>query len=381
MNYIKRDKCVITEKKDLEPLYKLINFPVFIGCTEQDQDKDLFADMEWSISKGSGVIQLTKLLPLNLVYSGFHSEAVGNIWEEHRKQFSDFIIKYTTDNSIVEMGGSNGSLAELCLKKSKDIISWTIIEPNPDSVYRPISNKITVIESFIEDQLEVLDDSSVFVHSHVLEHLYSPLDTMTTVSNKQSKGDLMIFSIPDLYEYLSKNYANTINFEHTYFLTECVTDYLLKKLGYKVRGKYFFKGHSIFYCAEYIGMKDDNIIPLNNYKEYKVMYLSMIEYYKHEVESLNIKMINWHGEIYLFGAHIFSQFLIHMGLDVIRINGIIDNSKEKQGKRLYGTTLSVSNPNIITHKGSVMTIVKAGQYQDEVEGQLYEINKNVHIVR
>ena len=56
MNYIKRDKCVVTGKEDLESLYKLIDFPVFIGCTEQDQDEDLVADMEWSISNGSGVI-------------------------------------------------------------------------------------------------------------------------------------------------------------------------------------------------------------------------------------------------------------------------------------------------------------------------------------
>mgnify|MGYP000612566023 CR=1 FL=1 len=36
-NYIKRDKCVVTGKEDLEPLYLLIDFPIFIGCTEQDQ--------------------------------------------------------------------------------------------------------------------------------------------------------------------------------------------------------------------------------------------------------------------------------------------------------------------------------------------------------
>ncbi len=379
MDCIVREKCVITEERDLETLYTLNNFPVFIGCTDHDRSEDLFFDMEWVISKSTGIIQLKKLLPLDLVYSGYHSEAVGGVWEKHHDKFADFITKHIEGTSIVEMGGSNGTLAERCLQRNNNI-NWTIVEPNPDPAYNPSTPRITICQSFIEDQLVLIDSCKAFVHSHVLEHLYSPLDTMTAVSNKQSKGDLMIFSIPDLYEYLSKRYANTINFEHTYFLTEHVTDYLLKKLGYKVRDKHFFKGHSVFYCAEYVGVKDDNIIPLSHYDEYKAMYLSMVENYKHEVEMLNIEMNNWHGEIYLFGAHIFSQFLIHLGLDVHRINGIIDNSKEKEGKRLYGTTLSVSSPNIITHKGNVMTIVKAGQYQDEVERQLHEINKNVHII-
>ena len=379
MNYIKRDKCVVTGKEDLEPLYKLIDFPIFIGCTEQDQDEDLVADMEWSISKGSGVIQLTKLLPLNLVYSEFHSEAVGNVWEEHRKKFSDFIIKHTTNNSIVEMGGSNGSLAELCLKKSKDIISWTIVEPNPDPDYQPINNKITVIESFIEDQLEALNDSTVFVHSHVFEHLYDPLKTLMSIADRQIKSNKMIFSIPDLYKYLDKKYANSINFEHTYFITEKVMDALLGRLGYIVKSKYYFEEHSIFYCTEYTGISDLND-SINFYPEYKKMYLDMIKYYKEEVIRLNNEIENFKGEVYLFGGHIFSQFLIYMGLNVENVSGIIDNSKDKEGKRLYGSALNIYNPKIISKKDSVMVIAKAGQYQIEIEEQLRHINKNIYIV-
>lgn len=105
MNYIKREQCVITGEKDLESLYSLPKFPVFIGCTDQDKEQDLFADMEWSISKSSGLIQLAKLIPLDVVYSGFHSEAVGDVWKRHHDQFSDFIIKNKGSDIIVEMGG------------------------------------------------------------------------------------------------------------------------------------------------------------------------------------------------------------------------------------------------------------------------------------
>jgi hypothetical protein len=253
MNFIKREHCVITGSKDLEPLCNLPDFPVFIGCTEQDQIEDTVADMEWGISKSSGVIQLSKLLPLDVVYSGFHSEAVGGVWQRHHELFSDFIIKHISDNSVVEMGGSNGALAEQCLRKSKDIKSWTIVEPNLDPKRQPSSDKITIIESFIEAQAGLFQKETVFVHSHVLEHLYNPFETMKGIAKRQNIGDKMIFSIPDLYHYLSKKYINAINFEHTYFITEKVADIFLKRLGYTLQEKQHFEDHSIFYTVKYTG--------------------------------------------------------------------------------------------------------------------------------
>jgi hypothetical protein len=69
-----------------------------------------------------------------------------------------------------------------------------------------------------------------------------------------------------------------------------------------------------------------------------------------------------------------------MGLNVENVSGIIDNSKDKEGKRLYGSALNVYNPKIISEKDSVMVIAKAGQYQKEVEAQLKYINKNVTLL-
>ena len=56
-----------------------------------------------------------------------------------------------------------------------------------------------------------------------------------------------------------------------------------------------------------------------------------------------------------------------MGLDESSIQGIVDNSNDKEGKRLYGTGLIVYKPSIIKNKFNVMVIIKAGQYQQEIE--------------
>ena len=49
--------------------------------------KDISSDLIFDISKSSGIVQIRKLLPMELVYKKFHSEALGNIWNKHHKNF------------------------------------------------------------------------------------------------------------------------------------------------------------------------------------------------------------------------------------------------------------------------------------------------------
>ena len=73
---------------------------------------------------------------------------------------------------------------------------------------------------------------------------------------------------------------------------------------------------------------------------------------------------------FLFGAHIFSQYLLSFGLDQSKIHGILDNSTLKIGKRLYGTNLTVFNPKVIANE-DVGVILKVGSYRNEIIDQLF----------
>lgn len=61
MLLIDRKKDMLLQYEDLEPLYTFRDFPVYMGVTEQEESQDEFADMEWAIAKGSGMIQLKNL--------------------------------------------------------------------------------------------------------------------------------------------------------------------------------------------------------------------------------------------------------------------------------------------------------------------------------
>ena len=77
----------------------------------------------------------------------------------------------------------------------------------------------------------------------------------------------------------------------------------------------------------------------------------------------------------MFGAHVFSQYLISFGLRSKKILYILDNDKKKQNKRLYGTNLTVKSPKILSKYKNPLVILKVGVYFNEIKN---DITKNIN---
>ena len=360
---------------EIEELYSMNLFPVFIGCSNSPEEKDIKSDMCWYISKNTGMIQLNPVLPLDLVYQEGHgSGCVGKLWLEHHKEFSKF-IKKQKPLSVLEIGGLHGILSREYKKENP--IDWTILEPNPSPVE---GVDATFIKGFFDDKFIFDGEIDTIIHSHVFEHVYYPNEFIIHISNFLEEGQKLIFSIPNLEEMLKRKYTNCINFEHTVFITEPYIDYLLSKHGFRqVAKKYFKDDHSIFYA--YIkDTKTETIeLPTRLYERNKKLYLDFVDYHKKLIIDLNetIKKVDPEQSIYLFGAHVFAQYLIELGLDTGRIVCLLDNDINKQGKRLYGTNMMVKSPKVLADVKNPIIILKAGVYDDEVKRDILEnINKN-----
>ena len=364
MDKIKRSRDVISGYEDLENLHQFENFPVFMGCIKKSREKDILVDMQWEISKDSGMIQLNPLLPLDVLYSESHGSGdVGNVWTEHHQQFAKFIRQYNP-KSVLEIGGAHGVLSREY--KKIESIDWTIVEPNPSPAK---GVDATFIKGFFDDKFTFSGDIDSIVHSHVFEHVYYPNEFIGHISCFLEEGQKLIFSLPNMEEMLKRKYTNCLNFEHTVFITEPYIEYLLSKHGFKkVTKKYFKDDHSIFYAY----VKDSSVeivnLPDGLYEHNKNIYLDYVDYHEQLVKDLNIKIdkIEDNQSIYLFGAHIFSQYLIEFGLNTDRIIFLLDNDKNKQGKRLYGTSMMVKSPKILSREIKPIIILKAGVYNDEI---------------
>jgi 2-polyprenyl-3-methyl-5-hydroxy-6-metoxy-1,4-benzoquinol methylase len=378
METIIRNKDVIFGNEDLEHLYTFKSFPVFMGCTDEPQEKDVLADMSWHISKKSGMIQLNPLLPLDVVYKEEHgSGTVGKAWDEHHQAFAKFISNYRI-GKILEIGGLHGILA----KKSKEInpdLEWTIIEPNPINAE---NIPATVIQGFFDENFKSDDEYDCVIHSHVLEHIYDIDSFVKHISNFTKKYDMMIFSVPNMDVMIERKYTNCINFEHTILLGEEHIHHLLSKHGFSIVEKYYYKNdHSIFYAVEKTYNGEPHEISDDVYDTYKDLFSDYINKHIEDVNNINEIINNASVPVYLFGAHVFSQYLIAFGLDTTNIVGLLDNDASKGGKRLYGTNLISASPKTLKDVPKAIIILRAGVYNDEIKKDILDnINPNIKFI-
>ena len=372
MELIERNHCIASGKKDLELLYSFKDFPVFMGCVTHSPDKDLKVDMNWWISKSTGSLQLNPLIPLEILYADSHgSGSIGSIWIQHHEEFARFVHNYDIKRALEIGAGQHSILSKNYLEMVPDA-EWTIIEPNP-----PLeSSNIRIIRGMFDRNFSMDHQVDAIIHSHVIEHLYEPQELIAKVSQSLEQGQLHIFSVPRLDIMLKRKYTNCINFEHTVFLTEPFIDYLLFINRFEILEKhYFLDDHSIFYACRKMADSKKHVAVPNEYQKNKQMFEEYLAFHLNLINDLNDKIKSHNGKVFLFGGHIFSQYLIGFGLDEKKIDCILDNDPNKQGKRLYGTSLKVESPEILKTLENVAVILRTGGYNKEIKN---DIVKNIN---
>jgi SAM-dependent methyltransferase len=366
--YIDRSESMITRKKNLEELFTFKNFPVFMGCTNSAIEDDILADMKWVIDPETGLVQLSKLVPLEILYMDQHMDATGATWDNYNRALAEFVIDNKLGD-ILEIGGGSGKLANLILHKDSELY-YTVVEPNPTFAEK---KQLKIIKTFFTQDISLDENVKTIVLSQVLEHVYDPEAFLMEIHKVLPTGGRFVFGYPNLEFLFSNNYTNAINFEHTMLMTDYFVDYFLNKTGFKILKKVAHDNHSHFYSVEKLENKIINEVEITSrYVHYKNMFNSYIEYHINLVNKLNAQIENSTSNVYLFGAHIFSQYLLSFGLNSTSIKCILDNSPIKKGKRLYGTSLMVHGPMILKDEIKPIIILKAGLYNEEIKLDIIE---------
>lgn len=216
MKPILRNNCVVSDNEDLELLYSFKNFPVYMGCVnDNDKSSDLTLDLNFYISKKTGSVQLNPLVPLEILYKESHgSGSVGKSWQRHHEALADFIHKFSSKN-IFEIGGGHGILAKNYLNKQKDA-HWTILEANPTPDY--VHEQINFQEGIFDEECQVDLTIDTIVHSHLFEHIYNPLPFAKKLYDSLPNNGYTIFSVPFLEQQIKENITYCLGFNIHYFL-------------------------------------------------------------------------------------------------------------------------------------------------------------------
>ncbi len=374
---IQRNNCVVCGSSLLKNHRNLVKFPIYMGVTELPRNSDIFMDQNWAVCDSCMCLQLTSLVPLEILYSTNHSvEAVGKVWQTHHEEFAKTIVR-ELPSSICEIGGSHGYLARIITGILPEI-KYLMIEPSPTFS----NNRIEIVKGFFEDNSEKVLGFDSIIHSHVLEHLYRPLEFMNKLNEHMTDSTNIHMSIPNINELLLKFGSNAMNFEHTYFLNLENLDFMASKSGFKIVNVENYIDHSFFVTlkkAEKHQIQIERIKLANeiSIKHFDLLWGGLSEF----VEQVKFRIKDKPETLtYIFGAHVFSQSLFHLGLSQCDIEGVLDNATMKIGKRLYGTPYKVFHPESIRNLREVRVILKAASYQSEIKKQLKELNVNVEII-
>ena len=372
---------LLTNENTMEDLFTIKDFPVSLSCVNPDLNHNKKLDMKFQICNKTGIIQIRDAPCLDDIYIESHNTSYGKVWHDLFEIFSnkvnDLVNKFKLFN-ILEVGGGALLLASMILK-NKEIKNYTSFEKN--IVFSHTNDERVIIKDkyFLNDTI-VDEKFDLYIHSHVLEHVWNPVEFLESISRNISVGSYHCFIVPNLKETFSNKYTNALDFEHNFFIIEEYIDVILNNNNFDILEKQYYLDHSIIYITKKIGKNIEIQEYPNLYKVNREIAVNFKNYYDNEIVRLNNIVDNFDGELYLFGGTGFSIYLIVFGLITEKIICILDNDPKKEDKKVYGTNFIVKNPEIIKNIDNVAVILKAATYQNEIETQLRELNPNVKIL-
>ena len=333
-----------------------------------------------AICKKCGLIQQFNSPDPSILYFIFKNEIVGDIWEKHYSEFSDFITYQKVEGvKILEVGGGDLSLAEKLLENGIDKIE--VIEKNIKT--ENFSEKINVFKGFLEDYNKSSKFDLIY-SSHVLEHIENVQKHIEKISTLLTNNGRLIFSLPNFEKWIKDFATNSFSQEHITYPTIENLSSILKSKGFKIDRIYEFRDHSIFIDAIFSNEQKDIE---KNEQENKIYEknLKLVAKFFENFEKLGIYLRDSIGnsETYVFGANSGTQLLLKKYLKNSKIIGILDNSSIKSGKLLYGFNYVVNKPEILTDIENVeekKLIICTGKYVQEIKKQIKKINDKIQII-
>jgi hypothetical protein len=370
MKIFQRPCSIIKENEELKWLCTFKNFPIKQNCVaHSDHTTDLFLDMQWGYTD-SGNIELMNLVDPDLIYLEYHNPGtVGKTWREHHRKLFEFMSLDHYYN-VLEIGGSSGRLLENFCATDKNF-SWTMIEPSVQQTLK--DNRVKFVQGFFE-KYNFEHKFDTVVHSHCFEHSYNPLQWLTRINELLEDGGVQYISIPNMKYALEHGFLNMLNFEHTFYIDEIVAEYLLNKTGFEVLD-IRIDNHSILIKSRKI---TDAKIKSEDFSYIKFLFENYVSNIKKDIELINLQVQD--KPFYLFGAHVFAQYLINFGLKEKQIINLLDNDIAKHNKRLYGTQSWVKSPSCLKDLNEPIVILRVGAYFEEIKDSLLEINSTIKII-
>lgn len=306
------------------------------------------------------LVQTKYLGSLAEIYRLNHADSTGECMRTLHQQTKKLLLEYKDSiHGILEIGSSIGVLADSLLADFQT--PYTIIEP----CFRGDRTNKRIIDAFYEDVDDTAIEANTLIMSHVFEHFYKPMEILRKIhANPKIKNVCLVF--PDLEQYLRDGTSHVLNTEHTFYMSNEYLKVLFAKFGFHCMKEDYFRCHSVtfFFSREHVVEPLLSSFPRNDTR-WVELYFDIVRMRVKKIQALAEE--NPTKDIYLWPASIHTLTCIQFGAPTT-IYGLLDNSPNKIGKRVYGYGLPIRSFKEVVQEDSANTIIclNGGPFNQEV---------------
>lgn len=370
--YSTRKKCIFCSNELKNSLFEndLQNYVAHYAVDKYNKTADLIP-YNVLICDHCNTPQIKYLGNLDEIYKINHADGTGSTMKQMHEKKLELVLKYKdTINGIIEIGSSKGILSDHILENVD--IDYYIIEPS----YFGNHEKKVVISDYYENVEDKKINANTIIMSHVFEHFYEPLEILKKIEKNDNIENIFL-TFPNFEKYIEEGIHHVLNTEHTFYVDNEFIEKLFSMHGFELVEINFYKSHSaLFYFKRNYKLKELDI-KLKNKIDNINLYFEKI----HEIVNYfnNIIEINNNKNIYIFPASCHSAFLTIFGLKYKQITGMVDNSVNKIGKKMYGLDLEIFSFNeMIKNEKDSIFLINGGVFNSEIEETLKINNINYY---
>lgn len=357
-----RYSCIFCNSKNIKIYFEndikipenitMINIPDNINCN--------FINYNVQICNDCRCIQNKYLTNIDNLYKNSHINPYGSTRKIMTEMFSNLILSNDNIKYIIEIGGGQGELSDILIKKYKN--KYSIIDP---SYIGPIENRI-IIKEYVENINFNNIEGDTLIMSHVFEHFYDPLTIIKMIHNNKNINNVYICH-PNFNKYVLEQTYNILTCEHTFYIENEFLIKLFEYYNFELLNTQTVTNYAILFEFR----RNDNeqikkIFPINinteiYFNDYQNKMLKRIKY-------LNDIIDNTDKIIYIWPCSVHSITLFNFGLNYKKIKALLDNSESKINKYIYGYNIICLSYNEILHNNEDKYIILSGGcFNNELE--------------
>lgn len=369
---IVRTACAVCGAGDLRELLTIPAYPVFQGCVAAPRRDGETVPMTWRHCQACGSAQIAPLPPLEDIYQAGHATGLGAAWARHHAAFARFLAAHAR-GGMADVGGGSGTLA-MAYRKVGGAAPFTILEPNALRA-EGLPADIAVVDGFLEAAALRATGATTVVMCHMFEHATDLRAALGAIDAALPADGRLCLAWPVLERWTAKGVAGALNFEHGIYLTVPRLMALLAEFGWTEIARQAWDENDTLFLALARGTAPAAAAHSDAGMAVPAYFAQL----RQRAEAAQRIAACYDGEVFLMPASVYSQSLLALGLEERGLAGLLDNSPVKQGRRLYGTGLTVFAAERLRQARDPLVILNAGAHNDEIAVGLRAARPDVRI--